>query len=405
MPIWDNLNKTTSPGMKPSVQEYYNATLQKNLKPNLVHAMDAKKVLMPLHQGKSVRFRKPKPLPISTVPLSEGVTPEGQKTEMTDFMVMTKDYGQFVEYTDESRLFLLDDEQKIAAQLMSDQANETLDCVLRDAYNAGSHVLYGGDKSSRATLGATDTINSDLLQKLARTFERNSVKRFPDGFYHAIIHPDTKYDLLRDGVIKDITVYQDADPFKKYTIGHVAGFKFYESPNAKVFDAPVNLFGTTANLTIAAVDAANRKLTITEGHTLITPDVARALTGKLVDVKATAESTTQEAVCIERVTPTDGTSAFIYLRWWPQTALAANAVIMPTGGGASGIRVYSTLAYGADSLGMVSLENGGGKVQVIVTPPNDPLRQKGTIGWKTNFFCGVILDDVRVCRIEHGASA
>ncbi len=408
MAVFDNLNKTTSPGVAPSVQEYYDATLQRYLMPNLVHATHAQKVPLPKHNGKQVRFRKPTRLAPITTPLESGVTPAGQTIEMTDFRVEVSPYGGHIELTDEANFFLLDDTQKMSATLLSDQARLSLDTILRNAYNTGTNVFYAGGKTSRAVLTSSDVLTSEELKKIVRFMEMNSVPKFSDGFYRAIIGPQTKYDLTDDPLWTDVAKYQNTANMEKYEVGRMLGIKFLETPNSMVFKPETNLFGSTASLTVSAVDAANRKLTITANHALITPYVARQLVGKLVDVKASSAAATQESVAIERVVPTDGTNAFIYLRWWPQTTMAANAVIVPTGGGASGMPVHSTLVYGDNAIGSVSL---GGKdaVRIIINPPGssgalDPIAQRATVAWKAPAFCGAILDDLRICRIEHGVS-
>ncbi len=410
MAVFDNLNKTTSPGVAPSVQEYYDATLQQYLVPNLVHAKDAQQVQLPTHNGKSVRFRKPTRLKAVTTPLSSGVTPDGQKMEMTDFRATVKPYGGYIEQTDELNFYLIDDMHKMAAQMLTDQAKLSIDTILSDAFNAGSNVYYPGEATSRAALTNTNILDAATLKKVVRALEVNNAPKFSDGCYHAIVHPNTKYDLTADPMWVDIAKYQNAEPFESYEIGKMFSVKFYVSTNAKVFTAAAALFGATASLTIGAVDAAKRKLTITANHALITPDVARQLSGMLVDVKATSGAATQESVAIERAEPSDGTNAFIYLRYMPRgVTLAASSVIVPTGGGAAGMPVYATLVYGSNAFGTVSLSNGGGTAHTIINPPGssgalDPLRQRGTIGWKANGFCGVVLDDLRMVRVEHGVS-
>lgn len=410
MAVFDNMNYTHSPGVAPSVQEYFDETLQRNLQPNLVHAKDAQKVPLPKHNGKFVRFRKPVKLKPITTPLSEGVTPAGQKIEMTDFRTMVKPYGGFIPLTDEIDLYLLDSMTKMAADILADQARESLDTILRDAYNAGSNVFYPGTVTSRAALTATDVLDAATLKKVARMMERNSVPKFSDGFYHSIISPETKFDLTADPFWMDVAKYQDTANMEKYEIGRMLSFKFYETPNAKTFEAAQYLFGTVASLTASAVNAAEKTMMITSGHAAITPDVARELAGMLVDVKATSGGSTQESVCIERVEPSNGTHAIVHLRWWPKdVTLAASSVIIPTGGGAGGLKVHSTLAYGADAFGTVALGGSGDNVRSILKPagtggPEDPVDQRGTVAWKAAGFCGVILDDIRLCRIEHAVS-
>jgi hypothetical protein len=145
-------------------------------------------------------------------------------------------------------------------------------------------------------------------------------------------------------------------------------------------------------------------------------DQARALTGKLVNLQYTSSSTNYTApACIERVEP-GATTANIYFRWNPPSAFAANltttntAKIVPTGGGANGAEVFSTLVYGPDAFGCIELGGNGKNVRIIINPPGssgamDPEAQRGTIAWKVKGFCAVILQDDFIVRIESGATA
>ena len=273
--------------------------------------------------------------------------------------------------------------------------------ILRDAYNAGSNVFFPGSVTSRAALASTSLLTADVLKKVIRTMERNNVPKFSDGFYHAVIDPETKFDLTADALWTDVAKYQNTANMERYEIGRMLSTKFYETTNAKTFQDQANLFGTTASLTIAAVDLGKKRLTVTANHALITPDVARELSGQLVKVGP-------DIVCIERVEPTDGTSAYIFLRW-TKPGMGTATTITPTGGGASGLKVHSTLLYGADAFGTVALGGSGDSAYTIINPPGssgalDPLNQRGTVDWRVKAFCGVILDDIRVCRIEHAVS-
>ena len=75
--------------------------------------------------------------------------------------------------------------------------------------------------------------------------------------------------------------------------------------------------------------------------------------------------------------------------------------------GASSADVYATVVLGKDAYGVTSI-NGGG-IETIVKQLGsggtaDPLNQRATMGWKLN-KCAEILDETRLVRIEHGATA
>lgn len=234
-----------------------------------------------------------------------------------------------------------------------------------------------------------------------RTLRRNNCQPFEDGFYHAIVHPDAIYDLTADEQWIDVAKYQDKEKIERYELGCMYKVKFFESTNAKVFKAESYLFGTTAALTMSALEADKRCMTVSE---TLTADDARALTGKMVQVG-------NVPMCVERVEPAQQK---VYFRWMPDASVYADwstsTQIVPAGGGASGVNVYGTIIYGQNAYGDIELGMGGENVKIIINPPGssgaaDPLEQRGTIAWKVKGFCCTILQDAFIVRLEHGASA
>ena len=407
MAVFDNLNYTSSSGVAPGLVQYYERTLLENAKPEMVHSRDAQKRTLPMHNGKRVQFRRFTPFSAVVKPLTEGVTPDGQTLTQTAFTVMARPYGAHVETTEEMQYYLLDNIHKETAQLLADQAALSLDTISRDALHAGLNVQYVGANTARATIAATDKLTYTDIKKAVRTLKRNNCKPFDDGFYHAIVHPDTVHDLTSDLMWVDVAKYQRGDKMDKYELGVIYKVKFFESTNAKVFSAQSYLYGITEALTMASLDVAAKCMTVAEA---ITEDVARELTGKLVNV--TYSDVNHTPMCIERI---DAAAKKVYFRWMPQGTVTDNwtvgntAKITPTSSGSS-VDVYSTIVYGKDAFGDISLEGGGKNVQIIINPPGssgaaDPEAQRGTIAWKVKGFATAILQDDFIVRIEHGATA
>ena len=413
MALWGNLNYSYSPGVAPSVVQFFKRGFLPNVMPELVHSRDAQKVPLPMNNGKTVRFRRVTSLPPVTTPLVEGVTPDGYKITETYFDAMVKPYGAHIELTDEFNYYLLDNHTQVALDLLRDQAALSLDTISRDALNAGMNVQYTGSNAARSTIAATDKVTYADIKKAVRTLRRNNSKPFSDGYYHGILHTDVYYDLTSDTMWVDVAKYQDKMKVEKYELGMIYKVRFFESTNAKIFKNQSYLTGTLAEIAASAnYDATNRELTYS--ITTITPDVARALTGMLVNVQYTASSTTYKTpMCIESV---DYTNKKIKFRWQPDSTVTNNWTttntlkITPTGGGASNAPVYSTLVYAQDAFGSVELAGNGKNVEVYIEAPgsagaDDPLHQRGALAWKCKGFCTVILQDDFIVRIESGATA
>lgn len=409
MAVFDNLNKTYSPGVAPSVVEYYERSLLENMKPEMVHNRDAQKRTLPEHNGKTVKFRRFTPFAAITEPLAEGVTPAGQTLTETAFTAMVKPYGGHVELTDEINFYLLDNMHQETAKLLGDQAALSLDTISRNALNAGMNVQYANSKTSRGALASTDKLTFAEIKTAVRNLKRKNVKPFADGFYHAIVHPDVVHDLTADTMWVDVAKYQDKVKTERYELGTIYKVKFFESTNAMVFKAQTYIYGTKTSLTATAFDAATKCMTVSDS---ISEDDARAMTGLLVNVQITKSSANSVTpMCIERV---DATNKKVYFRWVPASTTdwtTANALkIVPYGGGASGADVYSTLIYGENAFGTIELGGTGRNVQIIINAPGssgalDPLAQRGTIAWKVKGFCTVILQDDFIVRLESGATA
>ena len=412
-----NTNYTYSQGVAPAVVEYYERALLENMKPEMVHNMDAQKRTLPLNNGKTVQFRRFSPFPAITTPLSEGVTPDGQTLTETAFRAMVKPYGGYVSLTDEMQWYMLDNMHKETAQLLADQAALSLDTISRDALNAGLNVQYVG-QTARGSITRSNFMTYGEIKKAVRTLKDRNVKPFGDGYYHAIVHPDVVHDLTSDDMWVDVTTYQDKTQVRQYELGTIYKVKFFESTNAKVFKPETYWWGTTNSLTAAATYDQSAKA-IKLAASSLTSDQARLLTGKLVYIYRNVVASSDEKNFIACIDHIDVPTQTVYLRWDPAgdateaakwTTSNSLAIKIYGAAGYDNVPVYSTLVYGQNAYGSVELGGTGRNVQIIVKEPGssgslDPLNQLGSVGWKVNGFCSVILQDDFIVRIESGATA
>lgn len=408
MAVFDNLNMTTSAGLAPQIVEYHSKRLLKNILPNLVNARDMQMVPLPANNGRRVQLRKPVPLPIDLTPLSEGVTPDGQKLTMTDLWITIKPYAKHMEYTDEINWALLDRNTEIMTKLLSDQAALTLDTLAAEAKASGLNVQYANGKTGRDKLAAGDVLTYKEMKKAVRTLQRANAQKFPDGFYHATIDPDTEFDLTNDPMWIDVAKYQDKRKVETGELGCMAGVKFFSTTNVKTFGGAEHLYDSVASLAIKAsgYDKATRKLTLSAP---LTDDACRKLMGRMFAVKTGSSSFSYENVYVENAT-TDGV---LTLRWplsdATVSALAANSpTLVPEGTGTG--TVHATVVYGQDFAGGVALDGTGDNVQMIIKPLGssgaaDPVNQRGTVAWKVRGVGYSVIQDAFGVRIEHMTTA
>ena len=367
----------------------------------------------PTNGGKHAKFFRYTELPAITTPLAEGVTPNAQNLTETAFTVMTKQYGGFMDYTDELDLWHVDKKTVAMSDRLNRQAALSIDTVGRDAICAGLNVMFPGSVASRGAITSSDKISYAMIKKAVRNLKNKGAQPFADGFFHSKIDHDTYYDLSGDSHWIAVAQYQNDRRVQKYELGTIYNVKFFEVDNGKVFTTQSYLYDTTAYLTAAAdYDATNMMMTIAE---TMTEDVARELTGKLVYVNYS--STYNTLMCIERIYPSGSANTTkIKFRWQPASSVTDNWTtsntlkIVPTGGGNS-CDVHASIIYGQNAFGCVRLgAKGKPNIKIIVKPlgssgTDDPLDQRGTIAWKVGFFCAAVLQDDFIVRLEHAVSA
>lgn len=230
-----NLNATTSDGMSVEMKTFYSDHLIELMEAELVHDRFAQKHPIPQNGGKKIEFRKYDPLPEMTTPLVEGVTPAGQNMSVGKIEAEVRQYGGYVTLTDMLLMTAIDNNLVQATKLISSQAGRTKDTLTRDTINGGTVVQYAQGGSSRASLTvAANVITVDDVKKAVRTLEKQDAPRIA-GYYMGIIHPDVKYDLLKDPMWRNPHEYKDTTNIYENEIGEIYGVRFIQASRAKVF--------------------------------------------------------------------------------------------------------------------------------------------------------------------------
>ncbi|MBQ2691267.1 MAG: N4-gp56 family major capsid protein, partial [Clostridia bacterium] len=73
----------TTEGLSAEMRTFYSDYLIDNAVPKLVHDQFGQKHPIPKNGGRTIQFRKYSPLAKAMTPLTEGVTPDGQKLNVT----------------------------------------------------------------------------------------------------------------------------------------------------------------------------------------------------------------------------------------------------------------------------------------------------------------------------------
>lgn len=235
-----NTNVTTDNGLSGEMKTYYSDYMIDVAEPKLVHDQFGQKHPIPQNGGKVIEFRKYNPLPKALTPLTEGVTPNGQKVSMEVMTAEVKQYGGYIELSDILLLTAIDNNLVQATKLLGGQAGRTLDTITRETLVGGTNVQYAeGQVSARNQLAgglATGNmyITVDAIRRAVRNIKNQNAEKFDDS-YVAIIHPDASYDLMSDPAWQRPHEYVDTENLYAGEIGRIAGVRFMETTEAKKF--------------------------------------------------------------------------------------------------------------------------------------------------------------------------
>lgn len=388
-------NGTYSDGLSAEMRTYYSDYLIDNAEPYLCHDQFGQQHSIPKGSGKTIQFRKYDPLPKQTTPLSEGVTPDGQQLKMSTVEATIAQYGGYVELTDMLLMTAVDNNLVMATKLLGSQAGRTLDTISREVLAGGTNVQYAaGQVSARFLLvggsaSGNHYLTVDCIRRAVRFLKSQNAEKI-NGDFVAIVHPDVSYDLTSDPEWKYPHQYADPKEIYEGEIGKIAGARFVESTEAKIFHAQ-NLAGTVRNLLVNGQMSSTSTVTFDGGTVAEGELVGRwvLIGGQRYYVGA---NTTTTMTLYDDATKTVTASV----------TCADNTEIYPGEAGAEGRDVYATLVLGDNAYGTTSLENGG--LQHIVKQLGsagtaDPLNQRATAGWKADKVT-VRLTEAFMVRIE-----
>ena len=365
-----NPNVTTGDGMSAEMKIFYSDYLIDLAEPELVHDQFGQKHPIPKNGGKVIEFRQYDPLPEQTTPLVEGVTPDGQSLTVKTITSEVKQYGGYVTLSDMLMMTAVDNNLVQATKLIASQAGRTLDTITREIINAGTVVQFSqGQVDSRDELYYTSeddncNLTVDAIKRAVRFLETQDAPQI-NGYYVGIIHPYSKYDLMKDPDWKTPHEYVDTENVYQNEIGELYGVRFVQSSRAKVF-AGADLASDSRTLTVNGSGVSATKTVPFDGGTV----EASALVGRMVNIGGTVTKVTANTT--SQLTVADNVTA------------ADNTVIYPGEGGKDGADVYSTLVLGDDAYGVTEITGGG--LQHIVKQlgsagSGDPLNQRATVGY------------------------
>ena len=400
-------------GLSAEMKTYYSDYLIDMAEPKLVHDQFGQKKPIPKNGGKTIEFRKYDPLPKMMTPLAEGVTPDGQKLNVSVVTAEVKQYGGFVELSDILMLSAIDNNLVQATKLLGGQAGRTLDTITREVLSGGTNVQYAeyqvnmrnaleGGKAS-----GNHYLTVDAVRKAVRYLKKMNAETI-GGSYVGIIHPDAAYDLMSDPKWINVKTYSDPESIYRGEIGKIENVRFVESSEAKIFHAE-DLCAAARNLTVAAYSKLSAAGSAAAGcgegsiyRVTVDETLAEADAKRLVDAEIQLKSESTGKYEMLEVCGIDHTNKYLYLKNEPTSTPADGDALYPGEAGAEGRDVYSTLILGENAYGTTEISGGGLEhivKQLGSAGTADPLNQRATAGWKAT-KAAVRLVEPYMVRIE-----
>ncbi len=246
------------------VNNFYDRTLLRRAIPAFLHTMFAQVRDIPKNSGTStIKFRRYGNFSAATSPLTEGVTPSGQNLAPTDITATVAQYG---DYTSVSDVLTYESEDRVlmeAAEILGDQAGDTIDQLTRDILAAGSNAIYSGSGNTQNDhVAAGDVISAANVRSAVLTLKLNNTKKLKsmvnptDGYnttplnacFVGIVHPSISATLKTLTGWIDVQKYPSQKDVMPNEIGTFDEVRFIETTNAKVFTAGgtggIDVYGT-----------------------------------------------------------------------------------------------------------------------------------------------------------------
>ncbi len=392
----------SSGDLSPEMKTFYDKTLITLAGPNLVHDQFGQKRPIPKNGGKTIEFRRFSKLPKALTPITEGVTPTGNKLKVSAMTARVDQYGDYIEQTDMLELTAIDNTVVEATKELAAQAGATLDTVVRNELMGGTNVMYvptSDEKGNEQEVTSRADITADCKLRVKDVFKAAAELKAVNapkinGSYVAIIHPYVAYDLMQEAgdTWVDIQKYKNPEKIYRGEIGEIGGVRFVESTEAKII-APAAISDGVGRLHVkTAISASSTAVDVDEVLTAGTYSGSAAIP---VYVNGAANT----IVAIEAKTGYSTVTLGAAI-----TSAAVGDVICGKGAGKDGSAVFCTLFLGENAYGVTDIEGGG--LEHIVKQRgygNDPLNQRSSVGWKATKTAKRLIEEYMI-RFESGSA-
>ena len=374
------------------VQKAYDRLLEFALRSEpLIRSVADKRPARQAFPGSTVVLQKYVDLDQATSTLTETTDPDAVSlTTPTTVTITLNEYGNAVLVTRALELFSLADVDPAIANIIAYNLADSIDVVAMNTLGAGSNVLYGGARTSTATLTASDTIDSADIRKAVAKLRSNKAKARRGSLYWTGIHPEVSHDLRAEtGNMGWNFVHANTSPsVDKIWAGEIGDYEgafFVESSrlaNSKS-GADQTALATTA-VTVAGTSAG-----FTFGVASSSVIASRAEVGDKIAGTGIASGAKISAIS------TTGSTTTITVDTANTAAVTATTVVTVT----PVTRVFDTIVCGQQALAEAVAE----EPHIVIGNVTDKLMRFRPMGWYGVLGFAIYRDEA-LYRIETGSS-
>ena len=330
--------------------------------------------------GSSVVLQRYVDLSQQITTLTEQTDPDAVALATPTYTTITlAEYGNAVLVTRALELFSLADVDPAIANIIAFNMADSIDEVAQSVLRTGTNVLYGGTRTSTATITSSDTFTSALARKTTAKLRANKAIPRKGSLYWAGIHPEVSHDLRAEtgvGSWRQPHEYQSNDAIWAGEIGTYEGAFYVESP--RLYNDAVGAAKTTSTTTTTASgNVGTYVLAVTSTSGILVSDL---VAGTNVPANAQVVSISGTNVTIDTAITTQVTSG------------ASITFTHET-------RVFNTYFAGQQALAEAVAE----EPHVVIGPVVDKLMRHRPLGWY-GVLGHAIYRDEALYRVETSSS-
>lgn len=235
------------------IRDYYDRTALEEAIPLLTFRKFGQKRFIPKNEGKTIKFTRWGRLAAATTPISDGITPAGNRLTQSDVTATLDQYGDFILITDQVIMTAIDHYLSEAVRILGNQQGETIDRLASNMMLTGSNAVY----ADTATPGTAATSRDEVAAKISNKMLKKAVQTLQVAMAKEIreqVDATVKYNTspIRKAFIGICHVYSRQDiedlsnftPVRKYAnqsdvmegeFGEVDGVRFIATTQAPEF--------------------------------------------------------------------------------------------------------------------------------------------------------------------------